>query len=84
MFGGKIRRGGRKLLEEICDLTCNEVKLHEISNLIPRLNGLWNKAFEALGGNSNNTIIWGRAYCHLRLRAGYIELSLHLYPSGNK
>ena len=43
VFGGKIRRGGRKLLEEIiCDLTCNEVKLHEIRNLIPRLNGLWN------------------------------------------
>jgi hypothetical protein len=62
VFGGKIRRGGRKLLEEICDLTCNEVKLHEISNLIPRLNGLWNKAFEALGGNRNNAIIWGRAY----------------------
>jgi hypothetical protein len=78
--------------EEVCDLMCKQeirncernlsVRSHEISNLVPKLNRLWRRAFDELGGNHNDTIIWGRAYktsLEIEKHDGCIKLPLHLY-----
>lgn len=70
-------------LEEVVDLMCGEEeRSHEISNLVPKLYGMWGEAFKALGGNHNDTIIWGRAYknsLEIEKHGGKIKLPLHLY-----
>jgi len=69
-------------LEEVRDLMCKEVRSHEISNLVPALHGLWNRAKIEKGGNHNDTIIWGRAYKtsnEIEKHGGCIKLPLHLY-----
>jgi hypothetical protein len=69
-------------VEEVCDLMCKEVRSHEISNLVPNLNRQWRRAFDALGANHNDTIIWGRAYkasLEIEKHDGFIKLPLHLY-----
>ncbi len=69
-------------LEEVVHLMCEEVRSHEISNLVPKLHGMWRKAFDALVLNHNDTIIWGRAYknsLEIEKHGGKIKLPLHLY-----
>ena len=69
-------------VEEVRDLMCKEVRSHEISNLVPNLNRLWRNAFDELGGNHNDTIIWGRAYktsLEIEKHDGLIKLPLHLH-----
>jgi hypothetical protein len=69
-------------LEEVRDLMCKEVRSHEISNLVPRLNRLWRKAIDENGGNHNDTIFWGRAYktsLEIEKHGGCIKLPLHLH-----
>ena len=69
-------------LEEVRDLMCKEVRSHEISNLVPRLNRLWRKAIDENGGNHNDTIFWGRAYktsLEIEKHGGCIKLPHHLH-----
>lgn len=83
LFGKPGWKGADGLwLEEVVHLMCEEVRSHEISNLVQKLYGMWRKAFDVLVLNHNDTIIWGRAYknsLEIEKHSGKIKLPLHLY-----
>jgi hypothetical protein len=63
-------------------LMCKEERLHEISNLVPKLHKMWREAFDTLVLNHNDTIIWGCTYklsLESEKHGSKIKLPLHLY-----
>ena len=61
---------------------CNQVRSLEISNLIPRLNELW--MLVHWGHLQPCNYLGHKMSLEIEKHAGFVKLSLHLYPSGRQ
>jgi len=68
--------------QEVHDVLCKQMRANEIDQLVTRVYANFEKAFDDLGPNHPETIIWGRAYKHsleIEKHGGRITLPLYLF-----